>query len=806
MTGVARKILIVDDDPWVGKLVEFVARDFDFEPLMARDGAEALEMFGEELPDLAVIDVVLPKIDGLEVCRRLKASGTGAFTPVVIMSGIYRSEQEAFSKFRADAFFSKPITPELFGKRLSALYPPVAEIHAHAAMEPAASDETAFAALPLAMALARAHRLKRTGVLHVRTRGVRAELALLDGRLVSVKSEAWKESIAEALLRLQRISHEKRAQLELQVANGAAESFGDAAVKGDVLTAEELTRLIASLQMHRVIEAMRWVEGFHRFEQTEVAPSNVDLETPSLVHWGLRRSPLPPNALEEAVPQHTALLHRNGVADAVLRVLPLSRAEKWLLTQANGKNTFSSLWSQVKDDPVASEVLTRAMLTLHALGSMTVESRQIPMMVPATPLIEVEPPPARVIDGTPSTTLLTLWRERVTGVLVLELEEGPKTFYLKNGQLVAVRPPDGEMLDALLIKRGKIRPDVLPGVRMLMAAGRNIGDALVELQAISLTQLHAFVRGELRAALRELVRLDAVEARFTESPLSPQDLVRHDWDTGLAVIECVRSQDLSFVRRALPWPGMQVQRVEGTELLAEALPLSPNERNLWNLLASPQPWERLTAIGIVPATDQERALWVLLAAGIVKSTVPLEEDVVVEETKVAPEPEAALPNAADVAEAFSDTAPQPTIRAAIESTKEIKEATPPQNTAQIRKSRDVLALPDVVVDPGGETVPRSLYDQLAGEKREIEKRLLSLLDEHQGTVPRSLYEELVAEKNELKAQLVALVDEVIRMKKGGAFVPTSSMPFESLRPDPFETGLPSELEEGSILTVRRSRV
>ena len=67
MPGAARKILIVDDDPWVGKLVEFVARDLDFEPLMARDGAEALDLFGEHLPDLTVLDVVLPKIDGLEV-------------------------------------------------------------------------------------------------------------------------------------------------------------------------------------------------------------------------------------------------------------------------------------------------------------------------------------------------------------------------------------------------------------------------------------------------------------------------------------------------------------------------------------------------------------------------------------------------------------------------------------------------------------------------------------------------------------------------------------------------------------------
>src|SRR5690606_35141502 len=88
MAAVTRKVLIVDDDPWVGKLVEFVARDLGYEPLLARDGAEALEVFAEELPDVVVADVVLPRIDGLEVCRRVKSTGPGAFTPVLVVSGV----------------------------------------------------------------------------------------------------------------------------------------------------------------------------------------------------------------------------------------------------------------------------------------------------------------------------------------------------------------------------------------------------------------------------------------------------------------------------------------------------------------------------------------------------------------------------------------------------------------------------------------------------------------------------------------------------------------------------------------------
>src|SRR2546421_206627 len=110
MAGSGRKILVVDDDPWIAKMLEFVASDAGHTAVVCKDGNDAIEKFAEVMPDLVLLDVVLPKLDGLKVCEHIKKSPIGRLTPVLVFSGIYRDSTEAL-KFGADAFLAKPFTP-----------------------------------------------------------------------------------------------------------------------------------------------------------------------------------------------------------------------------------------------------------------------------------------------------------------------------------------------------------------------------------------------------------------------------------------------------------------------------------------------------------------------------------------------------------------------------------------------------------------------------------------------------------------------------------------------------------------------
>ncbi len=108
MAQTGRKILVVDDDPWIAKMLEFVATDAGHTAVVCKDGVDALEKFAEMMPDLVLLDVVLPRLDGLKVCESIKKTPIGRLTPVLVFSGIYRDSTEAM-KFGAD--FRPPCSP-----------------------------------------------------------------------------------------------------------------------------------------------------------------------------------------------------------------------------------------------------------------------------------------------------------------------------------------------------------------------------------------------------------------------------------------------------------------------------------------------------------------------------------------------------------------------------------------------------------------------------------------------------------------------------------------------------------------------
>jgi CheY-like chemotaxis protein len=109
-----KKILIVDDQSEVRELVDVTLRIGDFTILQAESGDEALEIARAELPDLILLDVMMPtsSIDGFEVCRRLKSDPATKHINVVMLTA--RGQETDFEKGKevgADGYFTKPFSP-----------------------------------------------------------------------------------------------------------------------------------------------------------------------------------------------------------------------------------------------------------------------------------------------------------------------------------------------------------------------------------------------------------------------------------------------------------------------------------------------------------------------------------------------------------------------------------------------------------------------------------------------------------------------------------------------------------------------
>ena len=117
-----RRILIIEDNPANMELMEYLLRASGFEVIAEHDGPGGIEAARRLPPDLIVCDVHLPKMDGFEIVRQLKAAPALEKVPIVAVTALAMvGERERLLAAGFDAYIGKPIDPETFAADLEAL-------------------------------------------------------------------------------------------------------------------------------------------------------------------------------------------------------------------------------------------------------------------------------------------------------------------------------------------------------------------------------------------------------------------------------------------------------------------------------------------------------------------------------------------------------------------------------------------------------------------------------------------------------------------------------------------------------------
>ena len=112
------RILVVDDEPSIRKIVEYALRDAGFEVLTAGRGDEALAVVARENVDLVVLDLMIPGVDGLEVCRRIRAERN---VPIIMLSARGEEVDKVLGlELGADDYVTKPFSPRELVSRVRA--------------------------------------------------------------------------------------------------------------------------------------------------------------------------------------------------------------------------------------------------------------------------------------------------------------------------------------------------------------------------------------------------------------------------------------------------------------------------------------------------------------------------------------------------------------------------------------------------------------------------------------------------------------------------------------------------------------
>ena len=119
--GNLNKLLVVEDEDDIRELIAFNLEMSNFEVLKARDGEEAIQIAEKELPDTIILDVMLPGMDGFEVCRYLKKNVSTKEIPIIMLTA--RSEDSDVVtglELGADDYITKPFSPRILIARVHA--------------------------------------------------------------------------------------------------------------------------------------------------------------------------------------------------------------------------------------------------------------------------------------------------------------------------------------------------------------------------------------------------------------------------------------------------------------------------------------------------------------------------------------------------------------------------------------------------------------------------------------------------------------------------------------------------------------
>jgi two-component system alkaline phosphatase synthesis response regulator PhoP len=115
------KILIVDDEVHLARILQFTLEKAGYDVVTAYDGREALERAEEDRPDLVILDLMLPGIDGYKVCNILKTHDEFKGIPVIILSARDLEQEMLEEPLNADLFIEKPFNSLELIERISEL-------------------------------------------------------------------------------------------------------------------------------------------------------------------------------------------------------------------------------------------------------------------------------------------------------------------------------------------------------------------------------------------------------------------------------------------------------------------------------------------------------------------------------------------------------------------------------------------------------------------------------------------------------------------------------------------------------------
>jgi DNA-binding response OmpR family regulator/tetratricopeptide (TPR) repeat protein len=273
------RILVVEDDRYFAGILRDYLGYVGFDVAEASDGQAGWDGFDKGSPvDLVLTDVLLPRVNGLELAARIKADPRGSKTPVVLMSAVYKDDATVERNLRqsgADGYLVKPFSMPDLKSRLSSLLRGKMPASAHGDVPATTDPELTVVkhrpgeAIPkegevkpgfLGPLLLQLRAAQHTGVLQLRDRARWKDIVLLNGHPVWADGGDTQDRLGTMLLEEGVITQDELAQA-VQYMKEKKVDFGLALTDNRILSPTDLYRQLRALVMRRVVAGFAWNIG-----------------------------------------------------------------------------------------------------------------------------------------------------------------------------------------------------------------------------------------------------------------------------------------------------------------------------------------------------------------------------------------------------------------------------------------------------------------------------------------------------------------------------------------------------------------
>jgi CheY-like chemotaxis protein len=370
-------VLVIEDNKDVREIVHEFLAAYGFTVSVAKDGQEGWDRFVADKPDLVLADVLLPKLNGFQVCQRIKTGPRSV--PVILMSALYKTyalQQEARTKYGADDYLIKPLNLMDLARRICNLLgierpvpldqrpaaatttpPETASSDAQrppAPVEEKIGDSGELTELPPERLIGWLVRQGRTGRLQVTAQGVTRTVYAKAGMPIYVNSTTPAEQYTQMLLAAGKITPAQLADAEVK-AKQTKSMPGKFLVENGAISQATLAAYLVEEVVSRLNAILELDDGRYEFVVDEAFLQKIrrpEIEAPNLVYRAICRRVSEPRLRSRFERRLERVVEKNEAQ------LPLSGRIDWepqhldVFILIDGKRTVGRIMDEAHTEPL----------------------------------------------------------------------------------------------------------------------------------------------------------------------------------------------------------------------------------------------------------------------------------------------------------------------------------------------------------------------------------------------------------------------------------------------------------------------